>query len=398
MVGAYGAERPELLYIGVLTAALPLLAVAFARFRKVSVSVSRSFLPGTVAIDQPATVELTITNAAPLPTPELTWRDSRPWSDRTNQSRALPSLTARRSRTPTPGNSARVRYELVAQRRGVFAIGPLSVVLADPFGLATGEVTVGGTDELIVTPAIMSLPDTGLAILASDGSSRVVRRAIGGDDDLSTREYRTGDAMRRVHWRATARHGELMVRQEEPRSHAEARVILDTRSRGYIDQGRRHHDEPESAAFELTVSLAASVALHLSRSGFEVELLETGHPQLDPVIPLGPFLESLATVELSLASGAFPPESAMSAASRPDRAHGSVFAVLSDADGPTVERLIAQRLTFDLAVAFLVAPRGTGLLDELREAGWTCVLVQVGDSVEDAWRDVADMHGARYGR
>ena len=44
-----------------------------------------------------------------------------------------------------------------------------------------------------------------------------------------TREYRHGDPMRRVHWAATARHGELMVRQEESVTTPEATIILDQR-------------------------------------------------------------------------------------------------------------------------------------------------------------------------
>lgn len=398
-MGAYAGGRSELMYLGCLMLLLPALAIAFARFRRVNLQVTRTFLPPVVEVGQPTTVELTVTNAVPLPTPELTWRDYRPWSSGGTEPGVLPPLAARRGPLAGARSSATLRYVLTPPRRGVFPIGPMTVEITDPFGLARSEVQVGSTEQLIVTPQIGALPENGLAILASDGTSMLVRRAVGGEDDLSTREYRTGDALRRVHWRATARHGELMVRQEEPRSHAEARVILDTRSVGYADYTpRRHPDEPESEFFELAISLASSIALHLVRSGFQAELIETGRPQLQPVAPRESFLRTLATIGLTEETGDYPAGSALRATSRLDRAHGSVFAILADADPATIDRLIAQRPFFDLAVAFVISWRESPQLLKLRAAGWLCVPLHLDDTVEDAWRSVADAQGVRLGR
>lgn len=395
IVVAYAAGRTELLYLGVLTLLLPALAIAFARFRRLSVAVTRSFRPEVAAVGQPVGVDLEVVNTGALPTPELMWRDVRPWGGRANPPRPLPALAVRRG---AGTGVVRLRYEIVPPRRGEVPIGPLRVLLADPFGLARGEASVGDRDFLVVAPVIRELPDTGLAILASDGASLLVRRSIGGDDDLSTREYRTGDAMRRVHWRATARHGELMVRQEEPRSHAEARVILDTRRSGYADRVEaRHRTDPESESFELAVSIAASIALHLARGGFAVEFIETGGQHLAPVSPPPPFLRSLATLALATATGGYPTTSPLNGTS-PERAHGSVFAVIASADGPTIERLVAQRAGFALAVAFVVTFRDSPQLEVLRAAGWTCVPVALSDSIEDAWRAVAEIQGSRHGR
>lgn len=393
-IGAYASGRPELLWLGCLTLLLPALALAVVRFRRLGLTVSRSFRPEPVAVGQPAIVDITIANGGPRWTPQAEWRDYRPWASGGDEPRVLPPLAPRSAH----GATARLRYELIPRRRGEFAVGPLGVRLTDPFDLARGEIAVGAVDWLVVTPVIRELPDTGLAILASDGASLLVRRSIGGDDDLSTREYRTGDAMRRVHWRATARHGELMVRQEEPRSHAEARVILDTRRSGYSD-GRTDEraDEPQSESFELAVSIAASIAVHLARGGFAVELVETGDRHLAPVASTDPFLRSLATLELADATGDYPAGSPLTATS-PDRSHGSVFAIVSDADASTLERLVAQRSGFDLAVAFVITWRDSRALETLRQAGWTCVPVALGDRVEDAWRAIADLQGARHDR
>lgn len=399
IIAAYAAGRSELLYVGALAILLPVIAVLFVRLRRVTLTATRTFAPSIVAVGQPVVVELRVTNTAPVATSELRWRDGKPWEAGGERTGLIPALAPRRTRTITAANHTVVRYELTPPRRGVFTIGPMRIELSDPFGLALGEITIGGTDPLLVTPRLAALPDTGMAILASDGQSMLVRRAIGGEDDLSTREYRRGDALRRVHWRATARHGELMVRQEEPRSHAEARVILDTRRGGYLDTlPLRSPDDSESQSFELALSLAASLALHLSRGGFDVEFVETASAQLEPVQPVEFFLDSLATAELSGESGAVAGDSPLSASARPDRAHGSVFAVLADADNATLDRLAAQRPSFDLAVAFIVTLRDTRSVTRLRDAGWTCVPMRVDDSVEGAWRAVAEAHGARHGR
>ncbi|WAP51190.1 DUF58 domain-containing protein [Arthrobacter sp. ATA002] len=87
----------------------------------------------------------------------------------------------------------------------------------DLFGLSRRQHTLGATDSLVVAPAPRPLPRTLLGgPRGTEGSVSSPRRGSPSEDDVSTREYRPGDPMRRVHWAATARHGELMVRQEEP--------------------------------------------------------------------------------------------------------------------------------------------------------------------------------------
>ena len=84
------------------------------------------------------------------------------------------------------------------------------------------------------------------------------------------RGYRHGDDLRRVHWRSTARYGELMVRREEQPHRARCTVLLDTRRDAYFGAG------PDSA-FEWAVSGAASVATHMLERGYAVRLLtDTG--------------------------------------------------------------------------------------------------------------------------
>src|SRR5690606_33189547 len=98
------------------------------------------------------------------------------------------------------------------------------------------------------------------------GDSRARSVAVHGEDDVATREYRNGDDLRRVHWRSTARVGELMVRREEQPWESRATIVLDTRRHG-------HHGEGPTSSFEWAVSAAGSVALHLRRSGYRIRLV-----------------------------------------------------------------------------------------------------------------------------
>jgi uncharacterized protein (DUF58 family) len=271
------------------------------------------------------------------------------------------------------------------------------VELADPFGLATGAISIGQKQTMIVTPDVVPFSEGAVAIAADEGSTLVLqRRAIGGDDDITTREYRRGDAMRRVHWRASAHHGELMVRQEEQRSHAEAHLLVDTLRASYSDRVPSSPDEPESDSFEWAIAFAASLALHLQRSGFLVQMIETGRSQMAAVERPDEFLESLAAIELvdELADNV----SLLATTQRPDRSQGSVFAVIADADPHTVERLLTQRASFDLAVAYLVTPHYEELAELLGSAGWTCIVVDPSDPVGLAWLALGTAQETRHGR
>lgn len=385
---AYWLGRRELLYLGSFLVLLPLAALGFVRWRRVRMSVRRTFAPRVVSAGHPTVVHLDIENQAGIPTMEVAWRDTWPWRPFSTQPGRLGTLKPRGPRFAGRGNSARKKYELVPPIRGAFPVGPMLVDFADPFGLATGEAVAGTAQTLIVTPDVVALPDNLVSIAADEGPTRTLqRRALGGEDDLMTREYRRGDALRRVHWRASAHHGELMVRQEEQRSHAEARIVLETRRLRYRDaDSARGVDQPESESFELAVSLIASLGLHLLRSGFVVRVIETGPVQLAPLDRPNDFLESLAVVRL--VDDATSRLTLLSGVDRPDRSQGSIFAVLSDVDRQLVDRLVTQRHSFDLAVAFLVSTSRPALAGVLRAGGWICIPVTVGEPIESVWRAV----------
>ena len=98
------------------------------------------------------------------------------------------------------------------------------------------------------------------------GDNRPRAFAIGSAEDVTVREYRRGDDLRRVHWRSSARIGELMVRREEQPWQSRATLFLDNRLRAHRGQGI-------ASSLEAAVSAAASIAVHLGQRGFTVRLV-----------------------------------------------------------------------------------------------------------------------------
>lgn len=395
VIAAYAIPRSELLYAGGLLIGLPLLALAFVRFRRHRMAVARRFSPVVAEAGGQVSVQVEVRNLSAQRTGEAKWRDEWPWFPFGTVAARLKPLARNRGKLGV-SSALNVDYVLDPPRRGVFEIGPLVVEIADPFQLARGEIVVGGLQKLVVTPRVAALPFAGASIAADDGSARALqRRNSGGGDDLMTREYREGDPLRRVHWKATARHGELMVRLEEQRSHAQARILLDTRRAGYRDAGPTTEEQPESDSFEWAVAFTASLAFHLQQAGFSVDVVETGYRQLTSPEHQDEFLESLAAVEL--VDGAQLPR-LLAGLPEPGRSLGSVFAVVADAETHTIERLAAQRAQFDSALAFVVNPHSELVIGPLRDAGWTCVAVRPTDDLASVWLAAAEIREANRAR
>jgi uncharacterized protein (DUF58 family) len=286
----------------------------------------------------------------------------------------------------------RLGYSLRPTLRGVYDIGPLDVDYSDPFGLATTRVEVGVSQSLYVIPQVVPLGETTSVSISGEGNARLIQHmAVGNDDDLMTREYRTGDALRRVHWRASARHGELMVRQEEQRSFPEARLLIDTRMDGYGGPIAEFGiSDTGFTWFEWSVSMIASLGVHLHHAGFRVQVLETGSRQ---IASLGDadsgsgqdleFLLSLAGVRLA--------EPREFVGDDDDAAHGTIgpiFAVVAAPQDETLRWMINQRRPYEAGVVFVVETGDAGVWSAFAEAGWTCIPVRDTDDPALAWTSV----------
>jgi uncharacterized protein (DUF58 family) len=151
-----------------------------------------------------------------------------------------------------PGRETRVFVEITPLRRGVVRLHDLRVLLPDPFGLFQKCAKVGApAATLTVLPRRFELPPIELVGGASfkiTGESNT--NAIGESGEfVGLRDYRPGDALRRIHWKSWARTGRPIVKELEDTHYPRYGLVLDTLSQ-----------ERSDTAFEEAVSVAASFA------------------------------------------------------------------------------------------------------------------------------------------
>ena len=241
---------------GSMLAALLLLSVIWLAVTRLSVEVSRQLHPEHVHAGSPSRIDLLVTNKGTRRSPLLTLRD------RVSGTRgALLVVNPLDS-----GATARAAYRFPTERRGVVAIGPLEVEVADPLGLARLVMPATGVSELIVYPLVERVAAVPLTSGNDPLAGAEHPNALGrsGEDFYALRPYVVGDDLRRVHWPSTARNDDLMMRQDELPWQGRATVVLDVRA--------SRHDVD---TLERAVSAAASLLVAGSRRQDLVRLVTT---------------------------------------------------------------------------------------------------------------------------
>ncbi|MEJ7697597.1 MAG: DUF58 domain-containing protein [Candidatus Limnocylindrales bacterium] len=139
-------------------------------------------------------------------------------------------------------------------RRGHFRIEPLHIRTADPFGFFEAAATVGQAVSVVVYPRLEALPAWRLPSASLEGShSAAVRTLQTTPLATSVRPYAPGDSMNRIHWRSTARHGEIQVKEFDLEQTADAWIIVD------LERGIQAGQGDESTT-EAAVRAAAAIA------------------------------------------------------------------------------------------------------------------------------------------
>lgn len=162
-----------------------------------------------------------------------------------------------------PGRVRTEELVIPAHRRGVVLIGPVTAVRADPVGLFRRETTFADVHELYVHPRTVRVPSSSVG-LVRDLEGNPTRHLV--DSDIAfhaIRPYATGDSRRQIHWKSTAKTGQLMVRQYEESRKSRIAVVLATSEAEYTDA-----DE-----FELAVSVAASLSVQACKDGRELSMI-----------------------------------------------------------------------------------------------------------------------------
>ncbi|MGA4542170.1 DUF58 domain-containing protein [Uniformispora flossi] len=379
----------DLLRVGFLLAALPLLAVLVVARTRHLVTSTRALDPGRVAAGHEAHVRLRVDNVSRIPTGLLMLEDHVPYVLGSRPRFVLDKIE--------PHGHRQVAYRVRSDLRGKFTVGPLRLRLADPFGMCELTRSFAARETLIVTPIVQPLPPVDLGgewTGYGDGHARSL--ASSGEEDVVPREYRHGDDVRRVHWRSTARRGELMVRREEQSWQNQATLLLDTRT------GAHRGDGP-SSSFEWAVSTAASIGVHLCRRGYTTRMLGAdgrllaGAPEGIRVAPAETesfLLDALAVVDARHHASLVEAESAL----RQPGGEGMTVAILANLTEDDIRRLARARATGGRGLAIVLdtaawdvtavpgqLPHGVAA-NMLRQAGWRVLAASAATRLPELWR------------
>jgi uncharacterized protein (DUF58 family) len=258
LLAAMISGQRDVMRVGLLLLALPLVALVLVLRARLRMSAERSVEPAQVALGTPMHGRITLGHDSLLPAALLELEDQVPPELGERPRFLVDRATSHWQRT--------VEYPLLGRARGHYRTGPLMVRTTDPFGLVALDRTFTATSEVVVTPQVFDLTRAaGGGNGGSTGEARPRRIGAVGTDDVLVREYRQGDDVRRIHWRSTARSGELMVRREEQALDPSTAVLLDTRAAAHAGRGLHH-------SLEWAVSAVASVGLRLADDGFTVDV------------------------------------------------------------------------------------------------------------------------------
>jgi uncharacterized protein (DUF58 family) len=168
----------------------------------------------------------------------------------TNLPVALPGQAI--SLGPRGERSWSVRVPL--SRRGHFRVEPLALRTGDPIGLFESHASVGSHSTVIVYPRVETLPGWRLPPAMIEGShAHPLRTPHTTPHATSIRPYAPGDAYNRIHWKSSARQGELQVKEFDLEQTADVWVYLDLQSSVHTGDG-------DESTLEYGVRAAASIA------------------------------------------------------------------------------------------------------------------------------------------
>lgn len=250
-IGAGTGLRAALL-IGVF--ALVCLAGAWLLVSEVpQLNVDRSVAPAEVERGAPAEVRLVFSTTGRRKPRAMTIIENVAGQQR---SATLPAISE--------GHSHELRYPLLTVRRGLVSAGPMVIRRSDPLNLVQAERRYGDVATVSVRPRryrLKMLPSGRQRDL--EGPTR--ERSEGSSSFHQLRMYVPGDDLRRIHWKTSARTGELVVQQLVDTTRPEVVIVLDNRTSSMTADD-----------FESAVEAAASVVLAAETSGFPVLLVFVG--------------------------------------------------------------------------------------------------------------------------
>jgi len=233
-----------------------------------------------VFLEERFTIEVEVRNRTWLPVLWMRLTDTVP-------AELTPGIVFRQVVSLLPRERLRLSYSLHGRRRGYYPIGPFVALGGDLLSSATYETRQAEGDFVIVYPKIVALRNLGFPSQSPFGILPSRERLFKDPTRIrGVRDYQTGDSLRRMDWKTSARVGSLQVRRYEPAIALATAIFLNLDGADYLRAYR-------SRATELGIVIAASVAVHLIEKRQAVSLvtngcdpLQSSAPAPTPTLPL----------------------------------------------------------------------------------------------------------------
>lgn len=342
----------ELVVAGIVAVVTVAIALLFT-IGKPSLAVGLRLSDRTVVVGDRATGEVVVSNEAPRR--HFGSRLDLPVG-RQQASFSLPIMG--------PRQVERFTFRIPTSRRGLVVVGPANSVQGDPFSLAGRGTRWTEELEVYVHPRTIRLPGRQTGFI-HDLEGHASPHITSADMNFhALRPYVPGDDRRHVHWKSTARAGELMVRQFEESRMSRVLVALDTGRTSYIDEEE----------FELAVSVVASIALQTLYGESPLVVL-TSKERLTTLTP-GGALDELSLVEQTARGGVA--DLAFTATQREPGASIAILVTGSTASMTDVRHASAR---FDVDTRYIGIRVATG--EELRNRKVGSVTVNQIGALED---------------
>lgn len=277
---AWSTQIHIVILMGIFLSAA-LVAKAWSRLCLAGVTCVRSLSENRVFPGEKVKLTLHLANRKPLPLPWVRVDEQIPASlaeEARSQLGSTPASTlVRRSAALLWYNSVRWTYTLECLKRGYYPFGPVEVTSGDIFGLYSRSLHLSTKDHIIVYPVIFPEISVPLPSIYPMGNTKMERRIIQDPTRaIGVRDYRLGDSMRHIHWKASARAQGLQVKVFEATTTFNIALFLSVDS-FYKEASFQEED------FELGISTVASIAYHVVDHGgpaglfVNTRLADSGH-------------------------------------------------------------------------------------------------------------------------
>lgn len=275
---------PEAFALGAAALAAPMLALLAVNLRPLRIEIHRRIEPEIIHVGDRARMILEVTNRSRWRNPPLM----------TDHSEWIPPLRR---------DAPRVTASAVdTTRRGRHDLGEVRVTHSDPLGLAQRSRTALGHSTLTILPRVaeVPMPAAGSGVLGDLLVRTAQRLGLGEFDGL--RVYVEGDDPRAIHWRASARREELMVRQFSVEGARRCTIVLDCDAHAAASSAGHGAHSPFETAVEITATLVAAAA----SAGLATRLVISAGPDLQGTDIVADALDALTVVQPGPPAGPLP--------------------------------------------------------------------------------------------